>query len=497
MVFSSPEFLFLFLPVVFSGWMLLARSGRAWRSWWLLFASFGYYAWGNPVFLPLLLVSLLFNFLAAAAIGNATARKKALLAWAVAANLALLCAFKYLDFFSGIINALFGTDLPVLHMALPLGISFLTFIQIAYLVDTARGAPPAGTFRDYGLFVAFFPQLLAGPIVLRREMLPQYADTRAGRLNWENVCIGLFVFTVGFFKKTVLADPLGIWVAQGFDLAQTLSRFEAWSCALAYTLQIYFDFSGYADMAIGVALLFNIRLPANFHSPYKSADIAEFWRRWHMTLGRWLREYLYIPLGGGRAGLAHTLRNLAVVMFLAGLWHGAALRFVVWGLLHGAALAVHRVWRQYGRPLPRLVGQALTFIFVACAWVPFRANSLNDTLKVWRGMVLDGPSGVALNQSPAIFMAYLRRACELVITHAAGPALIPANVEALPFLALGLGIVFLLPNSMQRIGFVEAQGITPLPQLRVAHAVGYGLAFAASVVCMLSSSGTEFIYFRF
>jgi len=496
MVFSSPEFLFLFLPVVFTGWLLLARLGRGFSNGWLLAASLSYYGWGNPAFTPLLACSLLFNFAAGAAITRAGTRRNVLLAWAVAANLALLCVFKYLDFFTSLVNGLGNTDLPLLHLPLPLGISFFTFIQIAYLADVGRGEAPVENLHGYALFVAFFPQLLAGPIVLGREMRSQHADQGNGLLNWDNVSTGLFVLALGLFKKTVLADPLGQWVAAGFDQAQYLSGLEAWTSALAYTLQIYFDFSGYADMAVGTALLFNIRLPANFHSPYKSADISEFWRRWHITLGRWLREYLYIPLGGGRAGLARTLRNLAVVMFLAGLWHGAALRFVAWGLLHGAALAVHRIWRKFGRPLPRLVGQTLTFGFVAFAWVPFRAQSLEDTLKVWRGMFLGGPSGVQANPSPAIFLAYLRRACEILLDRSVGLAA-PTNVEALPFVVLGLVIVFLTPNSMQRIGFVETGGVTPWPQLRLSHALCSGLALATGIVCMLASSGSEFIYFKF
>ena len=496
MVFSSPEFLFLFLPVTLAGWMLLGRLGPDWAKWWLLAASLTYYGWGNPFFLPVLLGSLLFNFAAAAALARARARKRLLLVLSVAANLALLGGFKYRDFFAGLANTLFGADLPLLHMALPLGISFFSFIQIAHLVDVSCGAKPAGSLREYGLFVAFFPQLLAGPIVLGREMFPQHADLAAGRLNWNNVCVGVFVFTVGLSKKVVLADPLGQWVAAGFDLAPTLSLLEAWACALAYSLQIYFDFSGYSDMAVGVALLFNIRLPANFNSPYKSADISEFWRRWHITLGRWLREYLYIPLGGSRAGLWRTLCNLAVVLFLAGLWHGAGMGFVIWGLLHGAALIVYRIWREFGRPLPRLVGQALTFLFVVWAWVPFRAASLDDTLKIWRGMFLGWASGIQASPLLSVAMSYLRRVCELLLERIAGLTA-PANVEALPFLVLGLGIVFLLPNSMQYIGFVDRDGVCPLPRLRLSHALGLGLALAACLMCMLASSGSEFIYFKF
>jgi D-alanyl-lipoteichoic acid acyltransferase DltB (MBOAT superfamily) len=259
---------------------------------------------------------------------------------------------------------------------LPLGISFFTFTQIAYLVDVHRGRAREPSLLNYALFVSFFPHLLAGPILHHSEMMPQFASPTNKRPQPSHIAAGLFLLAIGLVKKVCIADPLAPVVAAGFDHPESLSALAAWLAVLAYTLEIYFDFSGYTDMALGAARMFNIRMPVNFDSPYHSLDIREFWRRWHMTLSRFLREYLYIPLGGNRHGTLRTAVNVLVTFLLGGLWHGAAWTFVAWGAMHGTGLVCQRAWERSGLRLPRPLAWALTFLFVMVAWVFFRAGSL-------------------------------------------------------------------------------------------------------------------------
>ena len=312
--------------------------------------------------------------------------KKRLLFIGVAFNLGLLGYFKYMDFFIANINHFLGSDIKLLHLALPLAISFYTFQQIAYLVDSYRGETKEYDFLNYAVFVTFFPQLIAGPIVHHKEMMPQFAKLKNKVINLENVAAGLFIFFMGLFKKVVIADTFAEWATQGFDLAKELNMLEAWSTSLSYTFQLYFDFSGYTDMAIGLALLFNIKLPTNFLSPYKATSIQDFWRRWHITLSHFLRDYIYIPLGGNRKGEARTYLNLFITFLLGGLWHGAGWTFIFWGALHGAALVIHRAWQKLKIKLPTLLAWFLTFNFINIAWVFFRAKSFDDALKVLKGM---------------------------------------------------------------------------------------------------------------
>lgn len=392
MLFNSPVYIFIFLPLVLGIYFFLNRyrllfAGTAW----LVFSSLFFYAYWNPIYLSLILASMLVNYALGTTLGKHAGGKKlysrkAVLLFGVAANLSLLGYYKYADFFLTNLNNLAGQDIPLLHMALPLAISFFTFQQIAYLVDSYQGQTREYDFLNYCLFVTFFPQLIAGPIVHHGEMMPQFERNRTKLLDHRNLAVGLYIFVLGLFKKVVLADTFAVWASIGFDKSPELSCVGAWMVSLSYALQLYFDFSGYTDMAIGSARMFNIQLPLNFNSPYKALNIQDFWRRWHMTLSRWLRDYLYIPLGGSKFGEGRTYINLFVTFLLGGLWHGAGWTFVLWGAMHGLGTAVHKFWQRFNLSMPRWCAWVLTFLFVNLAWVFFRATSFADAEKVLSAM---------------------------------------------------------------------------------------------------------------
>jgi len=304
----------------------------------------------------------------------------------IIANLSLLGYFKYADFFIENMNNLLSSNIEFLHLALPLAISFFTFQQIAYLVDSYRQETAEYDFLNYALFVTFFPQLIAGPIVHHKEMMPQFASRWNLIKKYKNIATGLFIFAIGLFKKVVIADSFAIWATNGFDKAQTLNLIEGWATSLSYTFQLYFDFSGYTDMAIGIALLFNIKLPINFNSPYKANSIQDFWRRWHITLSRFLRDYIYIPLGGNRGSSFGTYSNLMITFLLGGLWHGAGWTFLFWGFLHGGALVIHRLWKSFGWHINHFLAWFITFNFINISWVFFRAKEWDDAIKVLNAM---------------------------------------------------------------------------------------------------------------
>lgn len=396
MLFNSFEFLFLFLPIVYSVYFFLRARSVFFAKPWLLLSSFFFYGWWKVDYLPLLLGSIIFNYLLGSAISQPqqhTSTKKFLLGLGVFANIALLGFFKYASFFAQNLAWLTGLSFPPIKIALPLAISFFTFQQIAYLVDTYRDEVDShNNFLNYALFVSFFPQLIAGPIVQQKDTIPQFADDRARFSVPEHLSAGMFLLSVGLFKKVMIADHLAPWVKQGFDLQESLPFFMAWATSFSYTFQLYFDFSGYTDMALGIALLFNIQLAANFQSPYKSLDIQDFWRRWHITLSRFLRTYLYIPLGGNRGTTWQTHRNLMLTFLIGGIWHGAGWTFVFWGGLHGTAIVLHRMWQMTPYRLPRVVAWFVTFQFVNITWVFFRAKTWKDAIKVLKGMA--GMSGV-------------------------------------------------------------------------------------------------------
>jgi alginate O-acetyltransferase complex protein AlgI len=396
--FNSYIYLVFFLPLVVVIFFKLnqLRMSIAAKAF-LVAASLFFYSYWRMSYLPLILFSVFFNFTLGTMMSSLLERRKIsqvkpVLIFGVIVNLLFLGYYKYADFFLSNVNQIIGTDYPALRLILPLAISFFTFQQIAYLVDSSKGLTKEYDFLTYCLFVTFFPQLIAGPIVHHGEMMPQFLRQRARVLHWDNVFRGIVIIAIGLFKKVMIADFLSADVSKGFEAAGgVLSFAESWYCVLSYTFQIYFDFSGYTDMAIGSALLFNIKLPLNFNSPYKADNIQDFWRRWHMTLSRWLRDYIYIPLGGSRIGPFRTYRNLFITFLLGGIWHGAGWTFVIWGALHGIATCIHKLWRSRSLHMPSPLGRILTFIFIAVAWAFFRATTLESAFVVVKG--LSGISG--------------------------------------------------------------------------------------------------------
>jgi alginate O-acetyltransferase complex protein AlgI len=403
MLFNSQLFIIGFLPVVLGLYYAVAAN-RVARQGLLIVASLAFYGWWDVRFVPLLAGLTVLNWLIAVWFGRA--RRPWIPILGVIVNLAVLALFKYADFLRGTIFDLAGETWQPWHLILPLGISFFVFQKISYLIDLRRGDRHIYGFLDFCLFVMFFPQLIAGPLVRHNEIIHQFRADPRGDAMWENLGRGFLLFVIGVTKKVGLADSLAIVADPLFARAGDLGMGEAWTGSLAYTLQIYFDFSGYSDMAIGLALMFGLRLPFNFDAPYRSVSVRDFWRCWHMTLSRFLRDYLYIPLGGNRAGQARQTVNVVLTMLLAGLWHGANWTFVVWGGLHGVALAVNHLWSRVGLRLPWLIGWALTMLFVMLSWVLFRAANFSSAWDVLRSMA--GLHGLArpvlTNESAAAIM---------------------------------------------------------------------------------------------
>jgi len=425
MLFNSYEFIFVFLPITFFIYFYLNQKRLTEASkGFLVCSSLFFYSWWNVAYLPIILASMVFNYATGRSLNKACKNrrkgfsKKIILTFGIVFNLSLLGYFKYTDFLIENFNLAFNSNAELLNLALPLAISFFTFQQIAYLVDNYRQETKEYDFLSYALFVTFFPQLIAGPIVHHKEMMPQFAKTKNKVKNYRNIAMGLFIFSIGLFKKVVIADTFAVWATQGFDVATTLNLFEAWATSLSYTFQLYFDFSGYTDMAIGLALLFNIRLPINFNSPYKATDIQDFWRRWHMTLSRFMRDYVYIPLGGNKKGKFRTYNNLMATFVIGGLWHGAGWTFIFWGFLHGLALMVQRFWSKLGFKLWTWLAWFITFNFVNIAWVFFRAKEWGDAIKVLSGMFSLSSVSINLTQITYIFICliiiFLRSSNEIV-----------------------------------------------------------------------------------
>lgn len=419
MLFNTYAFIFAFLPVMLIGYFGLLRKRLILGSkLWLVGGSLFFYGYWNVIYIPLLLGSIFVNFFVGSALADAprddkiskalkTFSAKTLLIFGIIFNVGLLAYFKYTDFLLENFNGIFGSNIPLPHIILPLGISFFTFTQIAFLVDAYKGEVREYNLTHYMLFVTYFPHLLAGPILHHAEMMPQFASRWNWAVRWRHVAIGLFLFSIGLFKKVVIADTFAEWANAGFDTATTLNLFEAWATSLSYTLQLYFDFSGYTDMAIGMSLMFNIKLPINFNSPYKARDIQDFWRRWHMTLSRFLRDYIYIPLGGNRLGKMRNYLNLFSVFLIGGLWHGASWMFVIWGALHGSAIVIHRIWKDFNLTMNKYLAWFITFNFVNIAWVFFRAKDFEAVKKVLGGMV--GFGGVVLPDKLVGKLAFLEK----------------------------------------------------------------------------------------
>lgn len=383
MLFNSYLFLFLFLPLALAGYYLLNHFGR-FRSatLFLLGMSLWFYGYANPAYLALIAASIAVNFALARVLNARPSR--ALLAGGILLNLAPLLYFKYCNFFLENLNAVFGCSFTLRAIVLPLGISFFTFQQIAWLVDSHRGQTHGYTWDEYALFVAFFPKLTQGPIALHGELIPQFRDPARRKASALCFSRGLYVFALGLFKKVILADTFGAAADWGFAGISGLSSLEALLVSLFYTFQLYFDFSGYCDMAVGIGLLFHIDLPQNFDSPYKALSIPDFWNRWHITLTRFLRTYLYFPLGGSRRGKLRTYCNILIVFLASGLWHGASWTFILWGLLHGVLNCLTRIFKKQWEKLHVVTRWFFTFMAVDLLWVMFRAGSIADAFSFYR-----------------------------------------------------------------------------------------------------------------
>lgn len=483
MLFNSTEFLFLFLPCTLLVFFGLARwSTRAALSS-LMLASLFFYAWWEWRFLPVLLISVIFNFSVGRQLAKDSPYKKALLTFAVSANLCALFFYKYIDFVISNFNVAFGTDLGLTQVELPLGISFFTFTQIAFLVDTYRNKASEPNPVNYALFVNYFPHLIAGPILHHAQMMPQFRNASIFTPRAENFVIGLAFLTIGLVKKVLIADYIAKYATPVFNAGaegQTLGFYEAWVGALAYSLQLYFDFSGYCDMAIGISRMFNIDLPLNFASPYQSINIIEFWRRWHMTLSQFLRDYLYIPLGGNRNGKGRRYFNLFMTMLLGGLWHGANWTFVVWGALHGSYLIInhgfHALREKFGLPsIPKPLAIMVTLVAVVFAWVPFRADSMTTALAMWQAMLTLPEANAAIVSASDIHV-----------------------VKAARIVLLWMLVVLLAPNSQTLVARLQqhlASHHRMLPLGWVLPGMAAGALFAITVMSLGHVS--EFLYFQF
>lgn len=485
MLFNSYTFIFSFLPIVFVVYFLLNKMKKTvFSRVWLVGSSLFFYSWWNIAYLPLIVGSLIVNFLTGHRIARTEVKRtrKIFLTIGIIFNVMLLGYFKYYDFFISNINFVFQSNIPLLHLALPLAISFFTFQQIAYLVDAYRGETKNYNFINYALFVTFFPQLIAGPIVHHAEVMGQFNDPEKKRINLANISKGLFIFFIGLFKKVVIADTFAIWATKGFDESNTLTFFDGWLTSLSYTFQLYFDFSGYCDMAIGAALMFNIVLPINFNSPYKSLSIPEFWRRWHMTLNRFLTNYLYFPLGGSRRGKVRTYVNIMIIFLVSGLWHGAGWTFIFWGFLHGLASAINRLWRNRGFKMPKFLAWFITFQFVNIAWVFFRATTWDDAIKVLKGMF--GFNGIALPDAMLQIINKLSPVQLQIQNMFMFDTL--TTVYCGLFVIIGLFVVTLMKNSVELMNELKSQW---------KYAIWASIATVVSVLMLNRVS--EFLYFNF
>jgi len=475
-LFNSYEFILLFLPLTFIIYFYLNHKRLTQLAQvFLLFSSLFFYSWWDVAYLPIILSSILFNYL----VGNALVQerkndyflsKKAILILGIIANIALLVYFKYMDFFIENINLATGSTFHLFNLALPLAISFFTFQQIAYLVDNYKKQTKEYSFLNYAVFVTFFPQLIAGPIVHHKDMMPQFARLRTKVIDYANVAMGLFIFSIGLFKKVVIADTFAIWATTGFDQATTLNFFEAWATSLSYTFQLYFDFSGYTDMAIGLALLFNIRIAINFNSPYKSTSLIDFWNRWHITLSKFVNQYIFRPILNSFKHYTFYKGMIALFLslFIMGIWHGASWMFVVFGIMHGLGAVINHTWKKKVKiKIPKVIGWFLTFNFVSLSMILFRAKEWEDVVKIVSGM-MDVQS--------------------IVIPIDLGTWLLNINGDKWTIIAILLGFIIslTLKNSIQMLNAFKLN-------LQTLFLTSFLLGFSLLSMTRLS----EFIYFNF
>ena len=365
MLFNSLEFLLIFLPVVFCGYFLLSKTNlQKYTNLWLLLASLYFYSYYKIEFLPIIISSIVFNYIAGYFITKdySSGKKKLILTVAIVANLALLCYYKYFNFLIDTINSLNLAHFDTMKLMLPLGISFFTFQQISYLTDAYKGEVKHPNFVDYSLFVSFFPQLIAGPICIYKELVPQFEDFSKKVINKENIRRGLFFITIGLFKKVLLADNFTDFIQDVIHQEAMTEFYTTWAFAFSIAMQGYFDFSGYCDIAIGLASLFNIELPINFDSPYKSKDISDYWRRWHITMGRFLKYHVYIPMGGSRRGELRTYWNLFFVFLVTGIWHGANWCCIFYGVINGILVSINKLWKKTNIQINDKLAVFITFM---------------------------------------------------------------------------------------------------------------------------------------
>jgi alginate O-acetyltransferase complex protein AlgI len=442
MLFNSQVFILGFLPCVLALYYALADRA-VWRQAVMVASSLVFYGWWDVRFVPLLVGLTLANWLVVRAF--AAWRQDVWLVAGIAMNLLVLGVCKYADFAANTLAELLGTVHHPFGIVLPLGISFFTFQKISYLVDIRRGDRHRYNLLEFAAFVTFFPQLIAGPLVRHNEIIPQFALSPRRPEVWENLSRGMALFLIGLAKKAAIADTVALVCDPIFARVAAGSHpslAEAWAAAGTYTLQIYFDFSGYSDMAIGLGLMFGFRLPLNFAAPYRAASIREFWRRWHITLSRFLRDYLYIPLGGNRAGRGRQAVNVIATMLLGGLWHGAAWTFVAWGGLHGLALAANSAWDRAGLRLPRVAGWMLTMLFVVVGWVLFRSPDFATASRVLLGMAgANGTGHVHIDNAPLVVGAV---AIVLLLPTSQDVALKWLRPAAWLAMPAGVALVFLL-----------------------------------------------------
>jgi D-alanyl-lipoteichoic acid acyltransferase DltB (MBOAT superfamily) len=494
MLFNSYIFLLVFLPLTLAFYhgirfRIGTRAGIAT----LVVASFVFYGWWSPKYLPLLLGLMAADYLIAGRLICVRERRpglaRLLVSLGVLVNVSALAYYKYANFFVDNLNDLTGFDVQLATVVLPIGISFFTFQKIAFLVDVYKGKVSSFDLLDYALFVTFFPQLIAGPIVHHSEMMPQFARPRS--FKYDFVSLGLTIFVIGLSKKLLLADTAAGYASPQFDAVANgavLGIWAAWSAALAYTVQLYFDFSAYSDMAVGLGLMFGICLPVNFDSPYKSASIIEFWRRWHITLSRFLRDYIYIPLGGNRKGKTRRHVNLMVTMAIGGFWHGAGWNFLIWGALHGCYLIINHAWRGVMGTAEatdqslrvKIFSGAVTFLAVVIAWVFFRAVDLDSALSILASMF-------AVQLEPV------------------SAAVVNVN-EAWVVVVLMLFLAWFGPNTYQMVGYEGPEGSHPVERFTPGSRMGLwqvspGWAFVVGGLLAVNiasmSNVSEFIYFQF
>lgn len=477
MVFSTYTFLLIFLPSVLLIYFGLARFvSRKVQHIFLILASFVFYGYSNISYIWLILASIITNYALATAIQKAKKKGLQTAAFTIAVlfNIALLGYYKYYNFFIENLNSVFDTDFVLKQIILPIGISFFTFQQLIFLLNIKKKEEQVPSFLDYTLFVTFFPELVAGPIVLAKDMLPQYKDEKNRFFNIDNFSAGIFIFVLGLFKKVVIADTIGPLATNGFYSSDTLSFGGAWVTSLLYTFRIYFDFSGYSEMAIGLAKMLNINLPVNFYSPYKSKSITEFWKRWHITLGRSLAILVYFPLGGSRKGLPRTCLNLFIVFLVSGIWHGAAWVFIIWGILHGIVRVFEKLFDKQLDKIPALIRIFFTFMFVNAAWVLFASPKFDVAITILKKMFL--PTTISFEG-----IGLLTK--NTTITY---PSVIQI-IYVLVWLAFAAAIVFLLPkNTIDRYNAFKP---------KIKNAVIVAILLSISIVHFSKAAG--FIYFNF